>query len=80
VVGVDENQNVSPLAGAAQVPNQLQLGSPISVDNSNSDMDVENKKVTMVVLDRIVIEPMVNFVNKIRYITKTNLAFIALCY
>jgi hypothetical protein len=57
VIGVDENQNVPPLAGAAQLPNQPQPASPISTDDN---MDIENKDVTMVVLDGIVMGPTVN--------------------
>lgn len=66
VVGVDENQNVPPLAEAAQVPNQPQQDSPISVDDDDDDaMDVEKKKVTMVVLDGIVMGPTVSLFSRI---------------
>jgi hypothetical protein len=43
-------------------------------------MNVDNKNVTMVVLDGIVMGPTVIFSNIIVYILNTNLVFIALCY
>jgi len=60
VIGVDENQIVPPLAAAAEVQAQPQPGSPIS-DHSDNAMNIDNKNVTMVVLDGIVMGPTVNF-------------------
>ena len=57
VIGVDEIQNVPQLARAAEVQAQPQPGSSIS-DNA---MNIDNKNVTMVVLDGIVMGPTVNF-------------------
>jgi hypothetical protein len=81
VVGVDKNQNIPQLAGATevQVQAQPQPDSPISADFDNA-MNVDNKNVTIVVLDGIVMGPMVIFSNIIIYIINTNLVFIALCY
>jgi hypothetical protein len=71
VIGVDEIQNVPQLAGAAEVQAQPQP------DNA---MNIDNKNVTMVVLDGIVMGPTVIFLNIIIYIINTNLVFIVLCY
>ena len=60
VIGVDDIQNIPPLAGAAAVQPQPQRGSPISDDSENA-MNVDSKNVTMVVLDGIVMGPTVNF-------------------
>jgi len=73
VIGVDEIQNVPQLAVAAEVRPQPQPGS----DNA---MNIDNKNVTMVVLDGIVMGPTVIFFNTIIYIINTNLVFLALCY
>ncbi|KAF8961578.1 hypothetical protein BDZ97DRAFT_1664120 [Flammula alnicola] len=54
VVGVDENQDVPPLAETAEVMDQP--ASPISVDSSNDAMNVD-KNITMVVLDGVVMGP-----------------------
>jgi hypothetical protein len=64
------------LARAAEVQAQPQPGSSIS-DNA---MNIDNKNVTMVVLDGIVMGPTVIFLNIIIYIINTNLVFIVLCY
>ena len=74
VIGVDEIQIVPQLAEAAEVQAQPQPGS-IS-DHSDNAMNVDNKNVTMVVLDGIVMGPTVNFFNIIIYIINTNLVFI----
>jgi hypothetical protein len=58
VIGVDENRNVPPLARSAEVPDQSR---PISLNNSDNNMDVDNKSVTMVVVDGIVMGPTVSF-------------------
>ena len=60
VIGVNENQNIPPLAGAAEVQAQHQPGSPTS-DHSDNAINIDNKNVTMVVLDGIVMGPTVNF-------------------
>ena len=75
VIGVDKIQNVPQLAGAAEVQAQPQPGSSMS-DHSDNAMNVDNKNVTMVVLDGIVIGPTVNFFNIIIYIINTNSVFI----
>ena len=75
VIGVDEIQNVPQLAGAAEVQAQPQPGSSMS-DHSDNAMNVDNKNVTMVVLDGIVMGPTVNFFNIIIYIINTNSVFI----
>ncbi|KAF8951729.1 hypothetical protein BDZ97DRAFT_1909735 [Flammula alnicola] len=54
VVGVDENQDVPPLAETAEVMDQP--ASPISVDSSDDAMNVD-KNITMVVLDGVVMGP-----------------------
>ena len=74
VIGVDEIQIVPQLAEAAEIQAQPQLGS-IS-DHSDNAMNVDNKNVTMVVLDGIVMGPTVNFFNIIIYIINTNSVFI----
>ena len=79
VVGVDENQNIPPFAGNNEVLAQLHPGSPISRDNSDDDMDIDKKNVTMVVLDGIVMGPTVNSLNSVLNIIDTNLIFIVLC-
>lgn len=78
VVGVDENQNVPPMAGDLAQPHPA---SPISMANSEDAiaMDVDKKFVTMVVLDGVVMGPTVNSVNYILSIIDTNFIFIALC-
>ncbi|EDR13066.1 uncharacterized protein LACBIDRAFT_322487 [Laccaria bicolor S238N-H82] len=60
VVGVDENQAVPPLAEDNRVPPQPHPASPTSQDNSDDDMDVDKRNVTMVVLDGVVMGPTVN--------------------
>jgi hypothetical protein len=60
VVGVDENRDISPFAGNDEVLAQPHPASPISSNNSDDDMDVDNKNVTMVVLDGIVMGPTVS--------------------
>lgn len=80
VIGVDENRNVPPLAETAEVPDQPQPISPISLNNSDVDMDVDNKTVTMVVLDGIVMGPTVSFFYTILCKINTNPVFVALCY
>ncbi len=62
VIGVDENQTVPPLQGIDEVPDQPRLSS-VSMDNSDDDMNVDQRNVTMVVLDGIVMGPTVNFFN-----------------
>jgi hypothetical protein len=57
---VDENENVPPLAGAAEVQAQPLPDSPISDDSDNA-MNIDKKTVTIVVLDRIVMGPTVSF-------------------
>ena len=59
VIGVDENRNVPQLAENADVPDQLHPISPI-INNSDDDMDVDIKTVTMVVVDGIVMGPTVS--------------------
>lgn len=80
VIGVDENRNVPPLAETAEVPAEENPVSSTSLNNSNDDMDVDNKTVTMVVLDGIVMGPTVGFLYTILCIIETNLVFVALCY
>jgi len=77
VVGVDENQDVPPLAEDDRV--SPQPAPPISQDNSDNAMDVDKKNVTMVVLDGVVMGPTVNCLNFILTIIITKLIFIALC-
>jgi len=48
--------------------------------HSDNTMNIDNKNVTIVVLDGIVMGPTVNIFNIIIYIINTNLVFIALCY
>ena len=63
VVGVDENQDVPPLATNNRVLPQRHPVSPISVDSSEDAMDVDEKTVTMVVLDGVVMGPTVSSLN-----------------
>jgi len=79
VVGVDENQDVPPLAEDNRVSPQPLPASPISQGNSDNAMDVDKRNVTMVVLDGVVMGPTVNYLNFILSIIITNLIFIALC-
>ncbi|EDR13484.1 uncharacterized protein LACBIDRAFT_322454 [Laccaria bicolor S238N-H82] len=58
VVGVNENQAVPPLAEDNRVPPQPHPASPTSQDNSDDNMDVGKRNVTIVVLDGVVIGPM----------------------
>jgi hypothetical protein len=78
VVGVDENQNVQPMAGDLAQPHPA---SPISTDDSEDAlaMDVDKKTVTMVVLDGVVMGPTVNSLKFMLSIIYTNFIFIALC-
>jgi len=78
VVGVDENQDVPPLAEDNRVSPQPLPASPISQGNSDNAMDVDKRNVTMVVLDGVVMGPTVNYLNFILSIIITNLIFIAL--
>jgi hypothetical protein len=52
----------------------------MSLNNSDDDMDVDKKTVTMVVLDGIVMGPTVSFIYTILCIINTNPVFVALCY
>jgi hypothetical protein len=79
VVGVDENQDVPPLAENNRVSPQPHPASPGSRGNSDDDMDVDERNVTMVVLDGVVMGPTVNHLIFILTIIITNLIFIALC-
>jgi len=79
VVGVDENQNIPPLAENNRVSPQPLTAPPISQDNSDNAMDIDRRNVTMVVLDGVVMGPTVNYLNFILTIIITNLIFIALC-
>ena len=60
VVGVDEIANVVPAQG------QNQPGPSGTADNSENEMDVDRKNVTMVVLDGIVMGPTVSLFIKIK--------------
>jgi hypothetical protein len=55
VIGVDENRNVPLLAETADVPDQPHSFSLI-INNSDDNMDVDIKTVTMAVVDGIVME------------------------
>ena len=79
VVGVDENQNIPPLAENNRVSPQPLTAPPISQDNSDNAMDIDRRNVTMVVLDGVVMGPTVNYLTFILTIIITNLIFIALC-
>ena len=79
VIGVDENQDVPPLAETGETMDQPHLASPISVDSSDNAMNVDKKNITMIVLDGVVMGPQVNFLNIILYIIDTNLLFIDVC-
>ena len=57
---INENRNVPPLAETAEVPDQPHSRRNTSLDNSDVDMDADNKTVTMVVLDGIVMGPTVS--------------------
>ncbi len=61
VVGVDENQDIPPLQEADEAPDSSHPISPVSIDDSHDSMDVDQKNVTMVVLDGIVMGPTVIF-------------------
>lgn len=80
VIGVDENHNVPPLAETDEVPDQPHPISSMSLNNSDDDMDVDKKTVTMVVLDGIVMGPTVSFLFMILCIIDTNPVFEALRY
>jgi hypothetical protein len=80
VIGVDENHNVPPLAETDEVPDQPHPISSMSLNNSDDDMDVDKKTVTMVVLDWIVMGPTVSFLFMILCIIDTNPVFEALRY
>ena len=60
VVRVDEIANVAPAQG------QNQPGPSGTADNSENEMDVDRKNVTMVVLDGIVMGPTVSLFIKIK--------------
>ena len=60
VVGVDENQDVPPLAENNRVSPQPHPASPISQDHLDDAMDIDKRNVTMVVLDGVVMGPTVN--------------------
>jgi hypothetical protein len=79
VVGVDENQAVPPLAENNRDSPQPHPASPVSHDNSDNAMDVDQRNVTMVVLDGVVMGPTVNYLKFILTIMITNLILIALC-
>jgi len=79
VVGVDENQNIPPLAENNRVSPQPLTAPPISQDNSDNAMDIDRRNVTMVVLDGVVMGPTVNHLNFSLTTMITNLIFIALC-
>ena len=75
VIGVNKIQNVPQLTGAAEVQAQPQPGSSMS-DHSDNAMNIDNKNVTIVVFDGIVMGPTVKFFNIIIYIINTNSVFI----
>jgi hypothetical protein len=67
IIGVDENQNVPPLAETAEVPDEPFSAPPISGVDSDIEMGIDNKTVTMVVLDGIVMGPTVIFLYNFVY-------------
>jgi hypothetical protein len=76
VFGVDENQDVTPVAETNRVSPQLHPASPISQDNSDNAMDVDKINVTIVVLNGVIMGLTVNY---LKFKIITNLIFSALC-
>ena len=72
VVGVDDNEEVPPLAENAEIIDQPQPASPMSVDSSDDGMDINEKTCTMAMLDGVVMGPQVKFIKYNWYMIDTN--------